>query len=401
MTQPNRPSRPDLADGGHALFDWLRWMRDHEPVHEDEFGVFNIYRHGDVLDVTGDPGLFSSDLSRLRPDSTALSEEILSVIDPPLHRKLRRLVSQAFTPKTVAGLEPRVREIAHRLLDELDTDQFDLVESFAYPLPVTVIAELLGVPASDRDLFRGWSDRMMSLDVEDPVEMQFGDGGQEYEELARKPMREMHAYLLEHARDRRANGGDDLIARLVRAEVEGERLTDRQIVEFGALLLMAGHVSTAMLLGNTLLCLEENPDSAAKARRSPDLIPSVIEEVMRLRPPIAVASRVTTADTEVAGVAIPADRMVMLSLVSANHDERVFPDPERFDPRRDARVQAAFGHGIHYCLGAPLARLEGRVALEVLHERFPDISVDRPEGISYHREGLMGARTLPVSVRRG
>lgn len=272
MTQWTPPPKPDNDDGGEALFDWLRVMRDHEPVHEDEFGVFHVYRHADVMAVANDPALFSSELSRLRPDASALSEEILSVIDPPLHRKLRRLVSQAFTPRTVAGLEPRVREVAHQLLDDVETDTFDLVERFAYPLPVIVIAELLGVPATDRELFRGWSERMMSVEVDDPVDMQFGDGGQDYEDLVRNTMSEMHSYLMEHVHDRHANGGEDLIARLVRAEVDGERLTDRQIVEFGGLLLMAGHVSTSMMLSNTLLCLEQNPNVSAKARLDTTLI---------------------------------------------------------------------------------------------------------------------------------
>ncbi|KJY42627.1 cytochrome P450 [Streptomyces sp. NRRL B-1568] len=401
MALQTHPAPPSMADGGHEMFAWLRAMREEHPVREDEYGVFHVYRHADVLAVSADPAVFSSDLSRLRPDSSALSEEILSVIDPPLHRKLRRLVSQAFTPRTVSELQPRIVELAGQLLDAVEGDEFDLVGDFAYPLPVIVIAELLGVPAEDRTLFRSWSDRMLSMQVDDPVDMQFGDdAGEDYERLVKEPLKEMHAYLQEHVDDRRANPGDDLISRLVAAEVEGERLTDRQIVEFGALLLMAGHVSTSLLLGNTVLCLEENPQVAAELRADVSLVPAVIEEVLRFRPPITLMARVTTQEVTVGGVTIPANRMVTPSLLSANHDERVFAEPGRFDLRRGNNQQVAFGHGIHYCLGGPLARLEGKIALEALLRRFSDIRITPGAELKFHRDGLFGARSLPVTVTR-
>ncbi|MFF9778173.1 cytochrome P450 [Streptomyces sp. NPDC013978] len=402
MAQKTLPApRPTVGDGGRQLFGWLRQMRDEHPVHEDEYGVFHVYRHADVLAVSSDPAVFSSELHRLRPDSEALTEEIISVIDPPLHRTLRQLVSKAFTPRTIAALEPRIVELAGQLLDGIEGDSFDLITDFAYPLPVIVIAELLGVPAEDRVLFQSWSERMLSMQVDDPADMQFGDhAGDDYETLVKEPMKAMHEYLLGHVEDRRKHPGGDLISKLVAAEVDGHRLTDRQIVEFGGLLLMAGHVSTSMMLGNTVLCLEENPEVAAAVRADRGLIPSVVEEVMRLRPPITVMARVTTEDTEIAGVTVPAGRMVVPSLLSANHDERFFPDPERFDPTRDNRQQIAFGHGIHYCLGAPLARMEGRIALEALLDHFADVRVTEDVPLRYHRDGLCGVRNLPLTVRR-
>ncbi|MEU0374734.1 cytochrome P450 [Streptomyces sp. NPDC006283] len=400
-------ARPTLADGTGNLFAWLAAMRRDHPVHEDEYGAFHVFRHADVLAVSSDPQLYSSQLSRLRPESTALSEQILSVIDPPLHRTLRRLVSQAFTPRTVADLEPRITEVAAQLLDDLDGDTFDLVTDFAYPLPVIVIAELLGVPAADRALFHSWSQKMLQMQVADPADMQFGDeAGEDYERLVKQPLRDLHAYLQDHVSDRRARpGGTDLISKLVTARVEGEQLSDTQIVEFGALLLMAGHVSTSMLLGNTVLCLAANPEAEAAARTEPGLIPQVVEETLRMRPPITVMARVTTRDTVLAGTPVPAGRMVVPSLLSANHDEQVFADPERFDPRRfdperAAGRQIAFGHGIHYCLGAPLARLEGRIALEALFDRFTDITITAGAPLRYHRDGLFGVRNLPLTVRR-
>ncbi|MFH8930793.1 cytochrome P450 [Streptomyces pristinaespiralis] len=393
--------RPTTDDGGRELLAWLREMRHHDPVHEDEYGAFHVFRHADVLTVASDPGVYSSQLSRLRPGSQALSEQILSVIDPPMHRTLRRLVSQAFTPRTVADLEPRVTELAGQLLDAVDGDTFDLVADFAYPLPVIVIAELLGVPPADRTLFRSWSDRMLQMQVADPADMQFGDDADEdYQRLVKEPMRAMHAYLHDHVTDRRARPANDLISALVAARVEGERLTDEQIVEFGALLLMAGHVSTSMLLGNTVLCLKDHPRAEAAARADRSLIPALIEEVLRLRPPITVMARVTTKDTVLAGTTIPAGRMVVPSLLSANHDEQVFTDPDHLDLAREGR-QIAFGHGIHYCLGAPLARLEGRIALEALFDRFPDFSPTDGAKLRYHRDGLFGVKNLPLTVRRG
>ncbi|WP_089156258.1 cytochrome P450 [Micromonospora sp. NBS 11-29] len=401
MTQDALATPPSLVDGGHRLFDWLRTMRDEQPVREDAYGVVHVYRYADVLTVASDHTVFSSELGRLRPESSPLSEEILSVIDPPMHRKLRSLVSQAFTPRTVAGLEPRVVELAGQMLRDVPGDEFDLVRDFAFQLPVVVIAELLGVPVEDQSLFRSWSERMLSVQVDDAVERQFGDeSGDEYQQMVRTPLREMHAYLQQHVEDRRKRRGEDLISRLVDAEVDGDRLTDRQITEFGGLLLMAGHISTSLLLSNTVLCIEENPRIGSEVRADRSRIPQVIEEVLRYRPPIMVMARVTTRETEIGGVPVPANRMVMASVVSANHDERQFPDPERFDPRRRLQQQIAFGHGIHYCLGGPLARMEGRVALEAVLDAFADLRITPDAQIEYHPDGLFGARRMPVTVRR-
>jgi cytochrome P450 len=396
------PPAPGLEDGGAQLFRWLRLMRDEHPVHVDEYGTVSVYRHADVVATAADHELFSSDLSRLRPDSAALSEQILSVIDPPLHRKLRRLVSQAFTRASITALEPRIVEVATELLDAVPGDRFDLVTDFAYPLPVIVIAELLGVPSADRELFRSWSQRMLSIQVDDVVELQFGDeSGQDYEDLVRSPMREMHAYFQERLDERRVRSGPDLLSALALAEVDGERLTDTQIVEFAGLLLMAGHVSTSMLLGNLVLCLEGAADAAAAVRRDRSLVPGAVDEAMRLRPPITMMARVTTRDTTLAGVSIPAGRMVTPSIVSANQDERRFADADRFDVHRaSGNEQLAFGHGIHYCLGAPLARLEGRLALNLLLDRFADIRITPGAAIPFHRHGLLGPSALPLTVRR-
>jgi cytochrome P450 len=401
VTQQLVTAKPSTQDGGAALLSWLKTMRDTQPVWRDEYGVCHVFRHADVVAVTSDHATYSSDISRIMPDSDPLSRDILSVIDPPLHRKLRRLVSTAFTPRTVTQLEPRVAALGRELLDGIEADQFDLITEFAYTLPVIVIAELLGVPAGDRELFRGWSERMLSKEFDDPVSMQFESDDADFRELVGTPMQQMRDYLGAHCADRRAKPREDLLTKLVQAEVDGDRLTDKQVVDFACLLLMAGHVSTTMLLGNTVLCMEDNPGIQPALRADRSLIPQAIEEVLRTRTPITIASRITTADVVVAGVEIPANSMVMPSLLSANHDERAFPDPERFDLRRNSSQQLAFGHGIHFCLGAPLARTEGRIALELVLDRFRDIRVTPGAEVVYHREGLYGTKNLPVTVIRG
>nr|AGS49569.1 putative cytochrome P450 hydroxylase [uncultured bacterium esnapd10] len=393
-------ARPSTQDGGAALLGWLREMRDLAPVWRDEYGVHHVFRYDDVVTVTTDPARFSSDISRIMPDLDPLSRDILSVIDPPLHRKLRRLVSQAFTPRMVAQLEPRIAVLGRELLERIDADQFDLIDEFAYALPVIVIAELLGVPVEDRDLFREWSEKMLSKEFDDPVSMQFENDDADFDRLVRTPMQQMRAYLGGHLSDRRTTPRDDLLGKLVEAELDGERLTDKQVIDFACLLLMAGHVSTTMLLGNTVLCMEDNPGLQDRLRMDRSLIPATIEEVMRFRAPITIASRVTTEDVEIAGETIPANTMVMPWLLSANHDERRFSEPERFIPDRKDAQQLAFGHGIHFCLGAPLARLEGRIAVELMLDAFADVRVTPGAEVSYHREGLFGAKTLPVTVRR-
>ncbi|GGQ76338.1 cytochrome P450 [Couchioplanes azureus] len=400
MTASLIPARPSTQDGGGALLAWLRRMRDDNPVWRDEYGVTHVFRYADVLRVLNDHETFSSDISRIMPEANPLSRDILSVIDPPLHRKLRRLVGQAFTLRMITELEPRIRTLGAELLAGIEGDEFDLVDTFAYTLPVIVIAELLGVPPEDRVLFRGWSERMLSKEFSDPVAMQFENDDAEFRELVGTPMEQMREYLARHCAQRRARPTDDLLSRLVAAEVDGQRLADRQVVDFACLLLMAGHVSTTMLLGNTVLCMQDDPGLQDRLRADRSAIPAALEEVMRTRTPITMASRVTTRPAEVAGVAIGENTMVLPWLLSANHDERVFDAPERFRPGRPDAQQLAFGHGIHYCLGAPLARLEGRIALELMLDAFADIRVTPGAEVTYHREGLFGPRTLPVTVRR-
>ncbi|WP_163508157.1 cytochrome P450 [Fodinicola acaciae] len=389
MKQP-----PSVVDGGRELLGWLREMRDDEPVAVDAYGMYHVFRFDDVQAVTTDPPVFSSDFTRIMPQVEEGAKGSLITADPPLHRKLRRLVSTAFTPKVVASLEPRIAQVTNDLIDDIDGSGFDLVEKLAYPLPVIVIAELLGLPASDRAQLKSWSDELLSIQTGDFSDPKMLDEAQ-------KKAENLNAYLLEHITRRRGNPTNDLLGKLVTAEVDGEGLDDTEIVNFSRLLLLAGHITTTMLLGNAMLCFEENPDSAAQVRADPSLVPAAVEEILRVRSPFLFVARVSTQDVELSGRTIPADKMVMAWLLGANHDERHFADPERFDIHRDPNRQAAFGHGIHFCLGAPLARLEARVALTAIFQRFADIRIADRSAVKFREtQGMYGVTYLPLEVER-
>jgi cytochrome P450 len=213
-------------------------------------------------------------------------------------------------------------------------------------------------------------------------------------------MREMNAYFLDYIRSRRANPGSDLTSKLTQAEVDGERLADEEIVGFVGLLLLAGHITTTATLGNSVVTFQDNPDAVAEVRADPALLPAAIEEVLRVRTPFPRLARISTADTEVAGVRIPAGQVVLPWVAAANRDERVFAEPHRFDIHRRPNPHLAFGHGIHFCLGAPLARLEARVALRLMLERYRDVEVAGDEQVEYRNPWTMVAVTrLPLEVR--
>ena len=384
--------------------DFLAWLeagREQGQVHfDDRQQCWQVLGHPEAGAILSDPAGFSSDLSALRPaqDDLALFQRGNFVnMDPPQHRKLRTLVSQAFTPRVVADLEPRIAELTTQLLDEAG-ERFDLVDALAYPLPVIVIAEMLGVPASDRPLFRRWADVLFSQDV-DPDQSLRSVSEQAVTAVA-PTMREMNAYFLDHIRSRRASPGHDLTSKLVQAEVDGERLADEEIIGFVGLLLLAGHVTTTATLGNSVVCFQDAPDAVAQVRADPGLLPAAIEEVLRVRTPFPRLARMTTADAELAGVTIPAGQVVIPWLTAANRDERVFAEPHRFDVHRRPNPHLSFGHGIHFCLGAPLARLEARVALRLLLERYRDVEVAADEAVEQRNPWTMVAVSrLPLEVR--
>ncbi|MFG2041715.1 cytochrome P450 [Dactylosporangium sp. NPDC048998] len=391
------PTLPDL----HA---WLERSRRNGPAHYDEKErCCTVLGHPETLAVLADAATFSSDLGDLMPrqeDLDLFQRGNFVRMDPPRHDTLRRLVSQAFTPRMVAGLEPRIAEVTNGLLDDRAGERrFDLIEDLAYPLPVIVIAELLGIPATDRPLFRSWADRLFDRSDAGPDESLSRLTSTKAVAEVAPAVREMNAYLLGHIRARRAAPGGDLISRLVVAEAGGEHLSDEEIVGFAGLLLLAGHITTTATLGNTVLCLDAHPDAAAEVRADPALLPSTIEEVVRLYTPFPRLVRRATADATVGGTAVPAGAVIVTWLAAANRDERVFADPARFDPRRTPNPHLGFGHGLHFCLGAPLARLEARIAMEILLRRYGEIAVDAAEPAEFRNPWIMVSPTrLPLAV---
>jgi cytochrome P450 len=380
---------------------WLEASRVHGQVHfDDTQQCWHVLGHPEASAVLSDPAVFSSDLTSLRPrqdDFELFQRGNFVNMDPPQHRKLRTLVSQAFTPRVVAELEPRIAEVTTGLLDQAD-DRFDLIDVLAYPLPVMVIAELLGIPTSDRTLFRTWADVLLGQEI-DP-DQALREVSQQTVTAVAPVMREMNAYFLDHIRSRRASPGDDLTSQLAQAEVDGERLADEEIVGFVGLLLIAGHITTTATLGNSVVSFQHNPDAVAEVRADPGLLPAAIEEVLRTRTPFPRLARITTVDAEVGGRHIPAEQVVIPWLTAANRDERVFAEPFRFDIHRKPNPHLTFGHGIHFCLGAPLARLEARVALRLLLERYRDVEVAGDEPVEHRNPWTMVAVTkLPLEVR--
>jgi cytochrome P450 len=383
---------------------WLHGPRSGPPVEFDAAaGMWNVYGYPELLEVFGDPARFSSDTLRLLPKNLMPESDELSMsgfitqIDPPDHGKLRKLVSAAFTRKVVADLEPRIAGLTGELLDAArERGGLELVADLAYPLPVIVIAELLGVPSSDRPLFKQWADGLFQRDSKMSLNEQ-AEGADEQMRAALKPWKEMADYLAAHAAERRRQPRADLLTKLVEAEVDGERLPDDQVVNFAIVLLIAGHITTTMLLGNTVLCLDAFPGQQDKVRADRSMVPAAIEESLRFLTPFAALGRSTRREAVLGGVTIPADQMLMCWPAAANRDPREFPDPDVFDPGRDPNPHLAFGRGIHFCLGAPLARLEGRVALNILLDRFDSLRTDPDDPAEFMPAPTMtGVRRLPL-----
>ncbi|MEU5974782.1 cytochrome P450 [Streptomyces sp. NPDC047315] len=307
--------------------------------------------------------------------------------DPPHHTRLRKLVSREFTPGRMQQLAPRVQEITDELLDAMvPAGRADLVKDFAFPLPITVICELLGVPITDRESFRELSNELVA-----PTDLGKREGALRY----------FGGYLDDLIADKRSNGGsDDLLSALIRTRDEGDdHLTGPELRALAHLLLIAGHETTVNLIVNGVRALLAHPEQLAELRADFSLLDGAIEEVLRYDGPVESATyRFTAEPVEIAGTVIPAGEMVIVGLGPADRDPTRFPDADRFDIHRDARGHIAFGHGIHFCIGAPLARLEARIALKTLLTRCPELAVDPSAGPLEWLPGLLirGVRSLPV-----
>lgn len=343
-------------------------MRSRAPVVRDPAsGIWMLFDYDSVKRVLNDHESFSSAIS-----STGTTSKWLVFIDPPRHMKLRALVTRAFTPRNITALEGQIREISGALLDDAaGAGQMDLAADYSIPLPMSVVATLLGIPASDWPRFREWSDTILDLSYTVP-------GGPEAGKIVaavRAVTQEMAVYLGGLLDRRRSAPEDDLLMRLVEAEVDGERLSDDDILAFFQLLLVAGHETTTNLINNAVLCLLKHRDQFERLRQTRELLPSAIEEVLRFRSPLQWMMRTSRREVELRGQVIPAGQFLLPMIGSANHDPAVFPDPHRFDIARDPNPHVAFGHGIHFCLGAALSRLEARIALADLIARLPGLEL--------------------------
>jgi cytochrome P450 len=361
--------------------------------------AWQVTRYADVRAVLADPrlGKDAGHLQALFERHTQTGQHVLREeeglgthmlnSDPPNHERLRRLVNKAFTSRRIERLRPRIQQITDELLAAIGTSaEVDLLDALAFPLPITVICELLGVPIDERDAFRMWSNQILSSDDRAQV---------------RAAGIAMNTYLGELVAAKRADPGDDMMSALVQAQDEGDALTERELRSMGFLLLVAGHETTVNLIGNGTLALIENPDQLAELRADLSLLPRAIEELLRYEGPLNHATlRFTLEDVEIGGVVVPEGEFVIVSLLSANRDTDRFPDADRLDIRRDQGGHLAFGHGIHYCLGAPLARLEAEIAFTGLLSRFDRIELAVPSDELEWRPGTLirGLERLPVRL---
>lgn len=386
---------PDFVRDPYPVYAQLR---ERGPVHHvrtpNGLEMWLVVGHEACRTAFTDPRLSrdwrrSGDISQFigaDQDHPALAHMLMS--DPPDHTRLRRLVAREFTPRRIESLAPRIQQITDGLLDAMEANperRADLVDAFAFPLPMTVICELLGVPELDREAFRGWSNEIVARTSSEAE-------ASAYEEVPR--------YLTELIDAKRAAPGDDLLSAMIHAVDEGgDRLSPDELIGMCVLILIAGHETTVNMIGNGMRALFAHPDQLADLRADLGLLDGAIEEMLRYDGPVETSTeRLALEDVEMGGVVIPAGSAVLIAMADADRDPARFEDPDRFDIRRDARGHIAFGHGLHYCLGAPLARMEGRIALRSLLERFPGLDGDSDEAKLAWVPGMLirGVRELPV-----
>lgn len=371
-----------LSLQGFDPFEWYRTMRESQPVYYDpQRFAWQVFRYDDVKTVLTEHTIFSSHHPTSEAGDNPLDASLIG-IDPPRHRELRQLVSLAFSPATIARLEPSISQIVNELLDKVEHRKImEVVDDFAYPLPIMVISELLGIPLEDREQFKLWSDKVLGVSYEDAVNAQHA--------IAR--------YFLDLLQIRSRNPRSDLISALAEAHLEGKKLTSAELVGFCVLLLVAGFETTTTLIGNAILCLDDDHEALQQLITEPDLLPGAIEETLRFRPPLHTLPRVAKVDTTLNGQKIAAGQSVMPWFASANRDEAQFPNADTFDIRRSPNRHLGFGYGIHFCLGAPLARLEGNIALKALLTRLPNIRRIREVPLEPKESVLIyGMKHIPI-----
>lgn len=350
------------------LEDWWTCMRNESPLHYNrEHQYWEVFRYEDVNWVLSDHHTFSSKNRRRRDEDPIFHDSILNM-DPPRHTQLRSIINRSFSPAFLREWEPRIRTIAMDLLSQTPAD-FDLIGDFAYPLPVTVIADMMGVPSEDQAMFRQWVDRLFVRE-NDPTNIRFADEIKPDErERIRSVLLEMKQYFRDIVRARKQRPQRDLISLLIDSHSHVQIL-EEEILSFCFLLLLAGHITTTNLIGNAVFSLAEHPETYRHLLEDHGKIPPFIEEVLRYRSPVRFVTRTANHDVQKGGGTIRTGDTVVVWIASANRDERVFNNPDRFMADRKPNPHLAFGKGIHFCLGAPLARMEAHIAMQALLSRW-------------------------------
>ncbi len=350
---------------------------------DPEQGAWQVYGYRQVQRVLADYAVFSSGRGALDPNDTATTGSASLIdLDPPRHRKLRTLMSTAFTVRSVQRLEPWVEELAEALLAPfLDSGELDVINDFSHHLPLRVIGKLAGFPTADLEMLRGWGNASSNVRSPEAAEAQ----------------RLMWDYFSALIADRATHPGEDLLTDLIAAEIDGERLSERELVAVCPLLLTAGSHTVRDTLGNAWLCFDRHPAALADVRADPGLIPGAIEEVLRYLPPVPQFPRVAAVDTEIDGQAVAAGDWVMARIPSANRDPAEFDRPDEFDVRRQPNRHLTLGHGIHFCLGAPLARMETRVALAAMLRRLRDVRLADVPLVPHESPFAYGMEALPIT----
>jgi cytochrome P450 len=388
------PMDPEFVADPYPTYQRLR---SEDPVHLSPLGFWVLTRYEDVVGSLRDPRfakepMIAAVAARLGITPTGIGISMLDR-DPPDHTRLRSLASKAFTPRVVEALRPRIQQIVDGLLEDVaGAHTMDLIEQFAYPIPVNVICEMLGVPVADHEQFKGWSlDLARGLDsiMLGPDSEVFKRSGQAREGLS--------SYFRTLIAERRRAPREDLLSALIAAEEAGDKLSEPELLAMCILLLVAGHETTVNLIGNGTLALLRHPDQLRMLRERPELIVTAVEELLRFDGPVQRTARTPTEDVTLGGRTIPKGEIVMPFIGAADRDPAQFRDPERLDITRTDNRHIAFGWGIHFCLGAPLARIEGQIAINTLLRRLPKLAlaVDRPE--HRHSLTLRGLVSLPVS----
>lgn len=370
----------------NSPYDWFKKMRKNAPVSFDpERNCWDVFCYEDVQMVLQNFRLFSSKRNG--------NVQTLLDMDPPTHRRYRNLVSQAFTPKTIQELEPRITAITHELLAPLlGKRKIDMVEEIAYPLPVIVISEMLGVPSHDRKIFKEWSDILVAG-------TQSASPNVMYKLFAKqeKAMLDLQTYFKRKISNRQINLTNNIISTLMTAEVDGDTLSMDELLSFCFLLLVAGNETTTNLIANTMLTLFEQPDILNQLYRDHSLIPAAIDEVLRYRSPFHGMNRFVTEDIQLKGMNLKKGQEVMAWIGSANRDESVFDKPDVFDINRSPNNYLSFGAGVHYCLGSQLAKLEAKICITEMLKEIPTMKLDTSKHLRLISSTFMyGYKELPV-----